>query len=180
MASSVAAERPMRRILVVGCPGAGKSSFARRLAEKLPLPLIYLDRFYWHSGWRPSQLSEWRDQVTALVTAPEWIMDGNYANTFDLRMPRADSLIWLNHPRMTCMRRVLMRIVKGRGRSRADLPDGCPEQFDAEFLRFIWDFPAHYRPRIVDGIENFGRHLNVIQLAGDRETEYFLQSVGTA
>jgi adenylate kinase family enzyme len=179
MASSVALERPMRRVMVVGPPGAGKSTFARRLAAKVALPLIHLDFHYWHSGWQPSDLSEWRERVTTLATATEWIMEGNYSNTFDLRMPRADTVIWLDYPRAVYLRRVLLRIVKDYGRTRPDLPEGCPEQFDAEFLRFVWNFPAEYRPRIVDGIATLGAHLQTIRLANDREADDFLAGVGS-
>jgi adenylate kinase family enzyme len=170
----------MRRVMVVGPPGAGKSTFARRLAAKVALPLIHLDFHYWHSGWQPSDLSEWRERVTTLATATEWIMEGNYSNTFDLRMPRADTLIWLDHGRFRCMRRVLTRIIKDYGRTRPELPDECPEQFDAEFLRFVWDFPTDYRPRIVDGIEKFGSHLRIFHFRGDRDAGDFLERIGTA
>jgi adenylate kinase family enzyme len=167
----------MRRILVVGSPGAGKSTFARRLAERLQLPVIHLDLHYWHSGWRPSEVPEWRERVAALVAGPQWIIEGNYSNSYDLRMPRADALIWLDYPRRTCMRRVLLRILKDYGRNRPDLPPGCPEQFDSEFIRFVWNFPAKNRPHIVEGIERYGGHLRVTRFDHDRDAERFLASV---
>jgi adenylate kinase family enzyme len=172
------ADAPMRRVLVLGSPGAGKTTFARRLAERLPLPVIHLDCYYWRSGWRASEEVEWREKVKALAIAPDWIMEGNYSNTFDIRMPRADTLIWLDRGRLTCMRRVVMRIITGYGRTRPELPDECPEQFSAEFLRFVWDFPAEYRPRIVDGIAKLGTHLQIFRLANDREAHDFLAGVG--
>jgi adenylate kinase family enzyme len=105
-------------------------------------------------------------------------MDGNFYNTFDLRMPRADTLIWLDYPRRTCLRRVLLRSFKDYGRNRSDLAEGCPEQFDVEFYRFVWDFPAKYRPYIVDGIERFGGHLCVSQFRQDRDADDFLATLG--
>ena len=91
MIATGAPDAPMRRILVVGCPGAGKSTFARRLGEKLPLPVVHLDFHYWRSGWTLPALQGWRDQCAALAAAPDWIMDGNYSRTFDIRMPSAKS-----------------------------------------------------------------------------------------
>jgi adenylate kinase family enzyme len=165
----------MRRILIIGCAGAGKSTLARRLSATLGLPLIGLDRVYWRPGWIELPYSEWRAAVEQLAAEPAWIMDGNYSGTFDLRMPRADTAIWLDYPRAVCLRRVLWRIIKGYGRTRADLPDGCPEQFDAQFLRFIWNFPANSRPRIVDGLQRFGGHLRVLRFTRDREADAFLR-----
>jgi adenylate kinase family enzyme len=179
MASPLAPDAPMRRILVVGGPGAGKSTFARRLGARLKLPVVHLDFHYWRSGWRMPALEEWRAAVAALAAAPAWVMDGNYANTFDIRMPRADSLAWLDYPRMICMRRVLWRTLRGFGRTREDLPPGCPEQFDVEFLRFVWEYRARHRHHIEDGIARFGGHLLVRTLCSDRAVKGFLAAIGT-
>jgi adenylate kinase family enzyme len=130
----------MCRVMVVGCAGAGKTTFARRLAEKLELPAIHLDFHFWQPGWLPPDRQAWREQVVALAARPEWVMDGNYSNTYDIRMPRADSLVWLDYPRVVCMRRVLMRTIEGYGRTRRDLPDNCPERLDLAFLRYVWEF----------------------------------------
>jgi adenylate kinase family enzyme len=91
-------------------------------------------------------------------------------------MPRADTLVWLDFPRATCLRRVLMRSVRDYGRSRPDLPDGCPEQVDMKLLRWVWDFPVKERPQIVAGIARFGAHLRAVQLANDRSVVEFLRA----
>ena len=82
------------------------------------------------------------------------------------------------YPRRTCLRRVLLRSFKDYGRNRSDLAEGCLEQFDVEFYRFVWDFPAKYRPYIVDGIERFGGHLRVSQFRHDRDADVFLATLG--
>jgi adenylate kinase family enzyme len=170
----------MRRVLVVGCSGAGKSTVARQLSRVTGLPLVGLDRAYWRPGWIEPSTTEWRATVEKLAAEPDWVMDGNYSGTFDLRMPRADTLVWLDYPRATCLRRVLLRILKGYGRSRPDLPDGCPEQMDAQFLRYVWDFPIKSRPKIVHGIERFGSHLRVTRLGDDRDMADFSHAHGLA
>jgi adenylate kinase family enzyme len=171
-------EGPMRRILVVGCPGAGKSTFARRLAERLLLPVIHLDFHYWHSGWQPCERIGWRERCAALAATPDWIMNGNFSDTHDIRMPRADTLIWLDYPRRTCMRRVLLRIVKDYGRHRQDMPERCREQLDPEFIRFVCDFPARNRPHLVEGVERYGAHLRVTRFVGDRDADAFPMGLG--
>ena len=165
----------MRRVLMIGCSGAGKSTLARKLSAATGLPLIGLDRIYWRSGWIELPSSEWRAAVENLVAEPAWIMDGNYSGTFDLRMPRADTAIWLDYPRTVCLRRVLWRIIKGYGRTRADLPDDCPEKFEAQFLRLVWNFPTNSRPRIVDALQRFGGHLRVFRFTHDGEADASLR-----
>jgi adenylate kinase family enzyme len=107
-------------------------------------------------------------------------MDGNFAQTFDLRMPRADTLIWLDLPRHVCIWRVLKRVMSDYGRVRPDLPDGCPERFDWKFLQWTWAFNAQERPLIAAAIERFGTHLNVMRLSGDRQVKQFLAPLGDA
>jgi adenylate kinase family enzyme len=170
----------MRRVLVIGCPGAGKTTLARKLAERSRLPLVHLDFHYWRPGWQLPDSKEWRAQVIALADAPTWIMDGNYSNTYDIRMPRADTLVWLDYPRWICMRRVLLRTLTGYGRTRPDLPESCPERFDIPFFRYVWGFPDKHRPRIVNGIERFGAHLLIARLCSDRDASEFLATVGAA
>ena len=166
----------MRRVMVIGCGGAGKSTLSRKLSGLTGLPLIGLDRAHWRPGWVVPPEEEWRARIETLAAEAAWVMDGNYSNTFDLRMPRADTVIWLDYPRATCLRRVVLRVLKDYGRVRADLPEGCPEQFDAIFLRFVWDFPTKGRPRIVEALERFGAHLRVIRLANDRDVAAFLRA----
>jgi adenylate kinase family enzyme len=167
---------PMRRVLVIGCSGAGKSTLSRKLAAALGLPLVPLDRAYWRPGWVQPTKDEWRRIVEALVAEPAWVMDGNYSGTFDLRMLRADTAIWLDYPRTRCLWRVIMRSVKDFGRTRADLADGCPEKFDPKFWLFIWDFPNRSRPLIFEGLRTIGSHLRVIRLTNDREVAAFLRA----
>ena len=81
----------MRRVLVVGSPGSGKSTLAKRLADNLGLPVVHLDFHFWRAGWEPVDDAAFRRRVSALAAKPEWIMDGNYSRTFDIRMPSAKS-----------------------------------------------------------------------------------------
>jgi adenylate kinase family enzyme len=170
----------MRRVLVIGSPGAGKSTLSARLAKKLGVPVHYLDPHHWLPGWKYRDTASAREIVGALADTPEWVMDGNFAETFDLRMPRADTLVWLDYPRSTCVSRILMRTIRDYGKQKPDLPEGCPEGLDVNVLRFAWSFPTQQRPQIVDGIERFGGHLRVTRIESDRAAAEFLATVKAA
>ena len=166
----------MRRVLVIGSPGSGKSTLARKLGEKLHVPVIHLDLHFWNPGWQPVEEGVFRERVIQLSEAPEWVMDGNYAQTFDIRIPRADTLVWLDCSRVICVLRVMARSLRGYGRSSARLPAGCPERFDFAFFRYVWDFPAKHRPGIVSGVEQLGRHLRLVHLRDNRARQEFLDA----
>ena len=168
----------MQRALVIGIPGAGKSTFARVLAARTSLPLIHLDAEFWQPGWKITPPREWRSKLTLLVERDSWVMDGNYGASLDLRLPRADTVLWFDYPRHVCLRRVLWRIATTYGRVRDDLAPGCPEQLDAEFLRYVWDFNTKSRPQIVSMLAEHGRHLQTVVFRRDRDAARFLDRLG--
>jgi adenylate kinase family enzyme len=178
MADTPINDAPMRRVLVVGNAGAGKSTFARQLGGKLALPVIHMDSHFWGPGWQIPDAKAWREKLSALAASPAWVMDGNYINTFDIRMPRADTLVWLDLSRGICMRRVIVRTIIGYGRMRSDLAEGCPDRFDVEFLRYVWNFPRNQRPRVAAAIAQFGGHLRVTRFGCDRDAQNFLAGLG--
>ncbi len=143
----------MQRILVIGSPGAGKSTLAGRIARDLGLPLIHLDREYFGPGWSTPPKAEWREKVRTLAARPAWVMDGNYASTFDIRVPRTTIIVWLDLPRWRCLTRVLWRVARNYGRSRPDLGAAGPERFDLSFMRWIWSYPVTMRPKTARMLE---------------------------
>jgi adenylate kinase family enzyme len=167
----------MRRILIVGNSGGGKSTLARRLGEKLGLPVIHLDVLYWKPGWVEADEDAFRADVLAALQAPAWICDGNSPATADLRMPLADTIVWIVQPRLTCLLRAVSRVVTYRGRhTRADMAAGCDEKFDITFYRYIWDYDAKTAPRIETALTKYGGHARLIRLTNDREIADFLAS----
>lgn len=136
--------------MIVGCPGAGKSTAARALSARTGLPIIHLDYHYWRAGWVPEDPARWPEKVAALARQPRWIMDGNYANTLPYRIAHADTLIHLDFPTWLCMSRVIRRTLVNLGRERhGEFVAGCPERFDFEFLRFVWRYRRDFRSRDV-------------------------------
>ena len=138
----------MRRVLVLGCPGAGKSTLALALGERLSLPVVHLDRLWWKSGWVNRTEGEFDALLDAVFQGEGWVMDGNYLRTLPLRLERCDAVVLLDYPRRLCLLRALRRILTWRGRTRPDMAAGCPERLDAGFIRWIWDFHRTQRPQV--------------------------------
>lgn len=153
-----------RRILVLGSGGAGKSTLARALGERLGLPVIHLDIHFWSSGWRPTAAGEWQERVQQLMAGEAWVMDGNFSETLSLRMSRCDAVVFLDLPRLVCARSVLTRWWRYRLRNRPDLPEGCPEKLDLQFLSWVWSFPSRSRPRVLQALATAGPGVEVWRL----------------
>ena len=141
--------------MVIGCGGAGKSTLARGIAARTGLPLVHLDRHYWRPGWQEPDKQAWREQVAVLAAVPRWIMDGNYGDTIDLRLARADTVIVLDPPPWRCLLGVLTRAARWYGRSREDMAPGCPERIDGAFLLYVWSYRRTHRPRVLALLRDF-------------------------
>lgn len=142
----------MRRIMVVGCPGAGKSWLAERVAASTGFALVRLDQEYWQPGWVAPSVDSWLKRVTELTQRPDWVMDGNYPGTIEIRLPRADAIIFLDLPRWRCMASLLWRTLRHLGQTRPSMAANCPERFSLAFLKHVWQCRAAIRPAIIAGI----------------------------
>jgi hypothetical protein len=134
---------------------------------------------FWGPGWSKPESEVFRKRVGEAVSGAGWICEGNYhRQTFDIRLPRADLVVWLNTPRITCLRRVVLR--SALNRPRPDLPAGCTERLDAEFLSFlhyIWDFDRDNRPRIEADRVMWGPLVPVVNLSGASQISEFVESL---
>lgn len=167
----------MQRVLVVGIPGGGKSTLATKLAEKTGLPLIELDQVFWRSGWKVTPRDEWRAKLMQMVAEPRWIMAGHYGNSLDIRLPRADTVIICDRNRVTAIRRAALRMVVSYGRVRKDMADGCPERFESDFYRYIWNFNDRERPRLIQALADYGSHASIHIIPRNSTAQRFLTSV---
>ena len=168
----------MRRVVILGPAGGGKSTFARRLGKRLAIPVVHLDALCWEPGWKALTIDAFRSRLSEAISGDAWITDGNYAKlTFDLRMPRADLVIWVERSRLHCTWRVCKRAIKSYFNADEDLADGCKERIDGRFLdrlRYIAHFNRVNRPRIEAERMTHGPHVPVLVLQGDREISAFL------
>ncbi len=163
--------RTAKRVLVVGCSGGGKSTLSIKISERFDLEYLSYDRdVRWLPGWQVRDRAEQRQLVTQLVQKERWVMDGTTVSTFDLRLPRADLLVWVRVSRRIALSGLARRVLQNYGRVRIDMAEGCPEQLpDREFLNFIWTFEKQVAPRIVAGIDRFGPNLPVVTLRSRSE-----------
>jgi adenylate kinase family enzyme len=147
------------------------------LARQTNLPLIHLDREFWRPGWAATPRGAWRAKVIELVAGENWIMEGDYGSSLDLRLPHADTLIWFDYPRRRCLWRVIRRILMTYGQVRPDMAPGCPERIDITFLRWIWNFNRCERPALLQRLVASGGHLTPIIFRNDGDASQFLSKL---
>ncbi len=166
----------LERIAIVGCSGAGKSTFARAIGARLGLPVVHLDRLFWKPGWRESEPAAFRDAVDAVASGERWVTDGNFTSASALRFSRAQAIVWITRPRAVCLWRAVRRSALAFGRTRADLAPGCPERFDLAFYRYIWSWETATRPRLEAAIAEQGGAAHLVRLNSDLATTAFLKT----
>lgn len=133
-----------QRILVIGCPGSGKTTFAQHLAEKTGLPLVYLDSLYWRADRTHLTREELVDVLRTMLASPSWIIDGNYNGTMALRVEACEEVIFLDDPEEVCLAGVRARM----GTPRADMPWVETEE-DPAFMDFIRRYVTESRPKVL-------------------------------
>lgn len=155
-----------QRVLVIGCAGAGKTTLARRLSTRFDLPFQSLDRdARWLPEWVARDPEEQRAIITRLAGAERWVMDGSDPDSLDLRLPRADLVLWLRVPRATAVVRVLWRGLVHWGRVRPGMARGCPERLpSASNLSALWQYDRDQAPVIEHHLTRYGADVRVVQL----------------
>lgn len=134
----------MKKVIIIGCPGGGKSTFARILQEKTGLPLYYLDRMYWNADRTPVGQDLFHERLEAALAQEEWIIDGNFASTMEMRLAACDTVIFLDYSLEVCLSGIEAR----RGKPRPDMPWIGLEE-DEEFIGFIKRYNTDSRPQVL-------------------------------
>ena len=163
------------RVLVIGCSGSGKSTLARKLAARIGLPYISMDReIFWLPGWQSRPRAEALARLEAVVAGERWIIDGTSPGTLPLRLPRTHLVLWLRPPRYMSLYGVVSRWLRYRGRSRPEMADDCLEKIDREFLAYVWNFEKTESPEIAENLAAFGPDVPVCVLKSRRENDRLL------
>jgi len=170
-------ENKLKKILVIGCCGSGKSTFSKKLQSILNLEIIHLDQYYHKPNWEEPKKSEWEKTVHTLVEKPSWIMDGNFSGTMDVRIKSADTIIYLDYSTLKCFWRIIIRIFNYHGKVRPDMANGCKEQFDLAFLHFVLTFNSKFRKGFIQKLNLVKDEKKVLVFKTDKQADKFLSQI---
>lgn len=168
-------QHPMRRIVIVGSYGAGKTTLAAALGPLLGLEVHHLDALRWQPGWRLRPLSEWHAILGEIVACDAWIVEGNFEQTLEPRLQRADTVILLDFPMWLSLWRMVRRRLR-RG-DRPDLPPGLKEKLNVRTLTLVWDYRRRTRQQIISGIERSRSGRHVIALRRSSEVDALIDDL---
>ena len=167
----------MERIMIIGSGGSGKTTLARQLGEKTGLPVVHLDQIWWSPGnWKHLEQEEFDVLLHKELEKPRWILDGNFNRTIEARLEQCDTVIYLDYPRLVCLKNGLGRVIKNWGHHRADMTEGCNEWFDPEMAKWIWNFNKKNRARYYELLSR-AEGKRVVILRSRRQAKKFLDAL---
>lgn len=162
----------MQKVIVIGCPGSGKTTFAERLNIITGLPLYYLDAI-WHKPDKTHISRENFDKsISAILNTAEWIIDGNYSRTLEIRLQQCDTVFLFDLPTEVCIQGATDRLGKGR----YDIP-WIDKELTPSFKQSIQDFPRNSLPRIYELIEKYSKNRQIIVFKSREDVDVFLKSI---
>ena len=161
----------MKKIMVIGCPGSGKSTFSRKLHNITQIPLYHLDMMFWNADRTIVDKAVFRERLVDALQQVAWIIDGNYGSTMEMRMQACDTVIFLDYPLEVCLEGVRSR----RGKARTDMPwVEAEDEEDAEFLAFIKSYNLESKPKVLELLEKY-KDKNIVIFKSRGEAEEFLE-----
>ncbi len=146
----------MKRVMIIGSNGAGKSTFSFRLAKLTGLPLVHIDKIYWRGCWEVTPRNEFVRIMEEKVQGEEWIIEGNNLSTIGQRLRYADTVFWFEFSPLLCVFNVIKRELRHHNRVRPDMPDECVSKVDWAWLKTVWSFNKKNRKRIRQALEEAG------------------------
>ena len=161
----------MKKIMVIGCPGSGKSTFSKKLNKRTGIPLYHLDMMYWNPDRTTVDKVVFRERLLNTMQKEEWIIDGNYGSTIELRLQVCDTVVFLDYPLDVCLNGIKER----RGKARTDMPWRENEE-DAEFIEFVENYNSQSRPEIMELLGKYS-HKDIYIFKNRIEANEFLNQI---
>ena len=165
-------EKGMLKVIIIGSPGSGKSTFARKLRDKIGLPLFYLDMLWHNSDQTNISKEEFDIKLNEILCEDEWIIDGNYQRTLELRLQKCDTVLLMDYPFEVCLEGAQSRV----GKIREDLP-WVETELDEEFKQWIIDFSKDQLPYIYELLKKYGKSKNIIIFKIREEADEYLKKI---
>ena len=162
----------MKKIIVIGSPGSGKSTFAKALHDKTAIELFHLDMLYWNENKTTVGKHVFLQRLSSVLARDEWILDGNYASTMEERLAACDTVFFLDYPAEVCLEGVRRR----RGKPRSDMPWIETEE-DAEFIEFIKSYNEQQKPRVLELLKKYCDK-NIVIFESREQADEFLSRLG--
>ena len=159
----------MKKVIVIGCSGSGKSHFSRLLRDKTGLPLYHLDMIYWKADGSFIPKPEFREKLSRIMDTDEWIIDGNYCSTMEMRIQACDTVFFLDYPTEICLSGILQR----KGKPRSDMAWQNPlEDGDEEFIEFVKNYNTQTRPKVMELLEKYSDKKIIIFNSRENSEKY--------
>ncbi len=152
----------MKRIMIVGCSGSGKSTFARKLHEKTGLPLYHLDNIWWNPDRTHITREEFDEKLSELVSRDSWIIDGDYSRTYEVRLAACDTIFFLDYSPEVCMEGIISRV----GKERPDMP-WVEDTVDPELAEMVKNYQKENKPRLEELLRKYPEK-RVVVMRGER------------
>ena len=162
----------MQKVIVIGCPGSGKTTFAERLNKITGLPLYYLDAIWHKSDKTHISREDFDKSISEIFNTPEWIIDGNYNRTIEMRLVQCDTVFLFDLPTEVCIQGASDRL----GKERYDLP-WIEKELTPSFKQLIEEFPHNSLPRIYELIEKYKKDKQVVVFKSRKDADDFLKSI---
>ena len=163
--------------MIIGSGGAGKSTLARELGKKLNIEVLHLDNLLWEPNWKQAPRDRQKIIQENIVKNDQWIIDGNYGATMDIRLQSADTIIFIDISRVICIYRAIKRMFQYRNKVRPDMVEGNHERFDLNFYKWIWHYPKDKKPEIIDKLNEMRNEKKIIILKSPKEVQRFIDNI---
>lgn len=165
----------MEKVIIIGCPGSGKSTFGRKLKSITDLPLYHLDMLFWNEDRTTVSKEVFTRQLQEIMSSPKWIIDGNYAATMEMRIKECDTIFFLDYPTNVCIDGIQAR----KGQPRSDMPWVESGEDDEDFIDFVNKYNSESRPKVVALLDKYSEK-NIVIFKNRNDSEEYLSLLKTS